>query len=375
MRRPRSLADCLVRSLAVTGLLFTAGVCRAQHRDPYQDAFAAAAALERRGDLAGAARHLEAILPGYPQDYDLILRIAWLHCSAGDREAAERAFRAALRTGGAPREAQFGLSQCAPRRTPQLTAALGLGGQAFRDASGQRFALSVAPGLRLLLSGRAVLSATYRLRQFLPLGQLTGAPLQSLHRQHEAYLDLGYTRPRYGVTARYALLAEETGRWSLSHHAGLSLRVSPFGDGLLNVTGSLYPGLVLLRAEPSWRFPLPLGFAIHPGVAYQWESAAGRSLLSAFCTLSLTRRRFSLFLGGKGGPELRPAALDLQFVANYGQEIIGGAWAGAALHLPRGHHLRLSWAVDLLRPDGALPAGLAGLGQAHTLALGVARDF
>ena len=60
--------------------------------------------------------------------------------------------------------------------------------------------------------------------------------------QHEAYLHAGYSGTRLSLIARYAFLVDSRGLSQASHHAGLGLRISPFGfgDAQLQFATSVY---------------------------------------------------------------------------------------------------------------------------------------
>jgi tetratricopeptide (TPR) repeat protein len=442
--------------------------------DPYATAFERAAAQEKAGDLAAAARTLEAILPAYPQDYDLTLRLAWIYFQSGRNADAERLYRAALKSGGDPATPTLGLAfalqrqrRCgeavpAFRRALSLrpndptiqkgaadglrlckqthaTVGLHLGYQALVGTS-LSSALIISPRLDLSI-GRFYLGVVYRVRPdlntalvtttttiIMPRPPMPGMPPMpplvttvtstlDILAQHEAYLALGYHAPIAGFTARYGLTAVQYGqsttndrRFAPAHHVGLTLRYSPFGDGLLNLATSIYPGdkvpaqqgmrpsssdpdVVVFRAEPSWRFPIRWGLSARPGLAAQWSPLG--PTISGFGEITLDRPGFAVFAGGKGGPEHRPPHLDLPVVYNFRQidRVIGGAWAGGTLKLGRHHawHINLTYAFDRLEGqvpnpqpiqivDPMAPAGMmvntvAASLDSHVASLGLSREF
>src|SRR5262245_26610241 len=110
----RSQASSSMRSTLLLTLSALASISLltrgASAEDAYDDAFARAAGLEPAGDLDGAARALELVLPLYPQDYALPLQLAWIHLRAGRFEQAERAYRRALAVSPTAVEARAGLA-------------------------------------------------------------------------------------------------------------------------------------------------------------------------------------------------------------------------------------------------------------------------
>lgn len=407
MRRSPITAAALVRGFTAAATLLAATLCRAQDRDPYEEACARAAALERSGALAAAAGALESLRARYPQDVDLALRIGALRLRAGDGVAAARAYAAAIGAAGELREALLGLGWAEERRgrcaeasaayrralapgafgpaepagsearaglrrctppTLRATAAAAVAGQALTGGT-TSYGLSVAPAVDLLVKGRLQLGASYRFRAL-----SSSLATVAATRQHEAYAHVGYGGRLLGVTAHYAFLYDASAA-APSHHGGLTARVSPFGDGLLQLGASLYRDLAMVRVQPSWRLPVAWGLSIQPGGAYQLTAAPGvapRHRYSVFLALSLQRGPLSLWAGGRYGDELRPLDLDLGLISNYQQPQVGAAWLGASLDVgPRRRtHLQLGWGVDLLLPDGG-----SLLTQAHTVSLGAGQSF
>lgn len=424
MTRSRPTAVCLVRSLSMMAIALTAGVCPAQPIEPqslaepapagsvalaesaadvgsYEQSMASAAQLEGKGDLIGAARALAAIQPAYPQDYELALRLANLHRAAGHSSDAERGYRLALQINPEGNEAALGLAwillsrqRCGEalallrpvlRRTPeqaighaeaaaaeracsavypvQVSAGLSVGAQLFPTVDYDVRAPSIALGARLdlRLFERVTLGLAYRGRvNTISFKDTNGEYLRG---QHEVYADVGYHAPRFGVTLRYAFTGDIGGTGDRAHHPGLGLRVSPYGDGTLDLAASVYPDMKLLRGALAWYLPIYGGLGVAPGLAYQYTSLAsaqmptlnGAPLLSGALTVSFARPRYSLWLGAKYGNELRPAYLDLGIINNLPESIRYGAWAGGSVVLgqpgARGAYaLRLSYALDYLEP-------------------------
>ena len=378
--------------------LLTPHLARADGLDPYEEAFARATALERSGRLIEAARALESVAPLYPQDYALALQLAWTYFRAGIWAEAERHYRTALDLGQGAPDPRLGLalslekqgrcdeargylrplaadpvaaealSRC--KETPALTgyASLSFTGQRYPDHPYKSFAAGGTASAGISHRSGLFLGATYRYGHFSPPSTSTSSAWD----QHEGFVDLGYARKLFGLGFTYGVVSDGSGAFGTSKHFGLSGRVSPFGDIVVNASASLYADLTVLRVEPSWKIPLAHGLSVTPGAAIQ--RAGSETLATGLATLTLERPSFGLFVGGKYGDEVRPAYLDLPVVYDIGERAKYGVWAGGNVNVGGGFRIHLSYAMDRL--EGAATSSTPSyLVNGHTLTLGTTASF
>lgn len=238
-----------------------------------------------------------------------------------------------------------------------------------------------------------LLAASYRYSHFLASDNAASYGASTAPwRQHDGYATLGYAALRFGVSLHYGVLAGALNASpdyaETSHHIGFAARYSPFGDGTLAMSASLFPSEVIYRGELAWALPLipassswaqkARALRLRPGVAVQWSGGEWRP--SGSLTVSFDHPRFSAFVGGKYGSELRAAYLPQEVVYNGPERIPLGLWVGGSLRLsPRdGTTLSLNYAFDRLLRDvtdtSTLATSTVETG-AHYLTLAIARPF
>lgn len=237
------------------------------------------------------------------------------------------------------------------------------------------------------LYGRWLLSGAYRFSYFAPV-QLTAAAIAAgaqnpvTWRQHDGYVTMGYAALRFGATLHYGVLAGSLAATpdyaETSHHIGATARFSPWGDGLLSLTASIYPTETLFRGELGWSLPITERLRARPAMALQWSGGALRP--NGSLTVSYDHPRFSIFVGGKYGVELRPAYLSVEVVYNGPERIPMGVWSGITVRpsLRARLGLSLSYALDrLLRDTTDATTGAVTVidSQAHYLTLGVSKEI
>ncbi len=361
---------------AALATLLAASFAFAQEADPYDAAMARAAELEARGDRDGAAATLGAMLASYPQDYALPLAIGAILLRAHRFEGAARAYRMALAITPSGAEAQAGLAAAlaaqegtaasAPRPTFRGTFLVAGTGHAYPDHPYKAYGVTATGALDLEHASGWTLGATYHYVHFFPTDT---SPLGAFD-QHEVHARTGYASPSWGIEAQYAFADDLSGFTGVSHHAGLSLRLSPFGDIMVNGALSFYSDELVFRLEPSWRIPVAGPFSVIPGFSVQ--RAGAETLGAGRVTLLLAGEVGTLFLGGKYGTEVRPASLDQALIENVSERIGYGMWAGGSLNVGSGFGIRLSYALERLnRTDGVMPDATF----AHFLTLGLAKSF
>jgi tetratricopeptide (TPR) repeat protein len=395
---PTSRAKFLRLALPAALLFLAPATARAG--DAYEDAMAQAAALEQQGRLGEAARVIEAVLPDYPQDMAIVLELVWIHYRAGDFEAAARLYETALsRSSGAldarlglglslerlgrckeavrylldasrerpdlsaPREA---LDRCEPRSTWSITPAVSLTGLYYSDHPDKALAGGPGASLGITEEGGWFLRGNY---QYLHFTAPASAQISAWD-QHEGYFSAGYSGKLFGVGLTYGIVHDGSGALGTSHHAGVSLRASPFGDLGLDASASFYTDLTVLRFAPSWRIPIAGGFSVRPGGAVQW--AGGEWLATGTVTLALDRPTFSLFAGGKYGDELRPAYLTAPVVYDTQERIPYGLWAGASVNAGAGVRIHATYSMDRLKRE---EEAITITANAHALTIGAGVSF
>ena len=349
----------------------------------YESALAQARAAASPLEIEAAIRALAAVLSRFPQDVEGPLQLGWLEFRAGRYTDAVAHYGQALARSVPGGDAELGLAwsllklgrcaEAAPHfrsviaSRPQSNAAAGL--QQCAPASGPAAApaaralwlqpqlmqslylyeqnpalsraLATTARLDVLWRGRYYGAATYRYSYF------GAAPSSSrAFSQHDLFLAAGLTTRPAGVTLHYAFLADTSGSTTSgpSHHLGLGARYTRYVDVVLNNAVSLYPDGPLWRGELAVRIPIPRGFILRPAGALQW--AAARLWETGSLTALYEHRRFSLWLGGKVGEELRPAYFDVAYVYNIQARIRYGLWAGAAVRPGAGFTISLGYAHD-----------------------------
>jgi tetratricopeptide (TPR) repeat protein len=384
----------LLRAVALTVTSLFAAPAFA---DEYDDALAAARALDAQGRPREAAAVLAEALPRYPQDYALPLAAGDYELRAGRFVEAERRYWTALERSPRGPEALFGLalalerqglcaeatvafervlaeqpgheealrglSRCAPQ--PAFRAALSLAGNGgyYPGAPYRRFSAGGLAAAEIGHRSGFFLGAAYRYLHFVPA---SGAAVSAWD-QHEAYASLGYAAARFGLSLHYGFARDGSGALGDSHHLGLRARYSPFGDLELAASLSLYGDGQVYRVEPSWRIPLPFGFSVRPGVAV--EVALGEVLATGLLTVSFDRGPVSLFAGGKYGDEVRPVYFQVPAIVDLTQKIAFGAWAGASVNVSDPVRIHLTYTLDRQKlADGSAL-------DAHALTLGIGVSF
>lgn len=349
----------------------------------YESALAQARAAVSPPEIEAAIRALAAVLPRFPQDVEGPLQLGWLEFRAGRYTDAAAHYGQALARSAPGGDAELGLAwsllklgrcaEAAPHfrsvaaRRPQSNAAAGLqqcahpSAIAAADATRALWlqpqlmqslyvyeqnpalsrALATTARLDVLWRGRYYGAATYRYSYFGAAPSSTRA-----FSQHDLYLSAGLTTRPAGVTLHYAFLADTSGSTTSgpSHHLGLGARYTRYVDIVLNNAVSFYPDGPLWRGELAVRIPIARGVSLRPAGAMQW--AAARPWETGSLTALYDHRRFSLWLGGKYGEELRPAYFDVAYIYNIKARIRYGLWAGAAVRPGAGFTLSLSYAHD-----------------------------
>ncbi len=359
----------------------------------YDQALKQVSKWEATNKSTEAADALEGLVERYPQDYGLMAHAARLHFELGKYQLAARRYRQAMTLSEGSLESRLGLAWSLLRqgdrpgarrlftalhhefpadpsarkglRLSKPTASVIFSPSFFvtfygyPDHSSKNWGLGGLLSLPLMIKDRVFLQANYRFSNFFgPRGQgsngNTSGRIASIFQQHEGFISGGLVLPSFGILGQYALIYDGDVS-EAAHIAGLSARYSPWGDLLLDLSASIYPDLVVLRAAPAWRIrPLPW-LTITPGVAVQGAlegsgSAAAETLVTGSLGVAVSSAAGSLWIGGKVGAERRPAYLSVPAVYNIPEQINFGLWAGASLKVGRGA-LFLSYELNQLELD------------------------
>lgn len=222
---------------------------------------------------------------------------------------------------------------------------------------------------------RWLIGASYRFSH-MSGADATAAPW----RQHDVYASAGYAERRFGVMVHYGMLSgalvAAMNYADTSHHVGFSARYSPFGDGVLAFSASLYStNSPVLRSELGWRFPIYAGLSVRPAFALQWSPEGFRP--NGSLTVRYDHYRFGVFAGAKYGEEKRPAYLAYEVIYNGPDRIPFGVWGGGYGLPGRGFMLSLGYAMDHLLYDGTDASGAANVtaSYVHYLTLGLSKEF
>lgn len=398
--------------------------------------------LEQRGRYPAAARHTEALIVAYPQDYGLRLRAGWLRFNAGHWRRAQRHYRAAMELSHGSLDSRLGLGWSLLRdgrrraaittlealardapEVPEVAAAVQaartrpvvvpsawswLTGQAHPRHATLRQGLGGQVGLGLRIAEHGLVNASYgfaRLR-YQPTeealafeagnGDGAGGPGGSgsgsgsgsespspgpgpgpgsgrgTHRfpytantidQHQIHASVGVTWPVAGGLLQYGVLLDQG--LATVHALGTSLRWSPWGDVVLDTSVTIEGGLARPRMAPSWRLPVHRSVWLRPGASLQVDGS--EALGTGRLTLGVHGRPGTLWVGGMGGRERRPALLDVPVVFNLAEDLRFGAWVGGSVSLP--HQLALLAGYEVYGLDPIDPA--APQTQAHYLTMGL----
>jgi tetratricopeptide (TPR) repeat protein len=320
----------------------------------------------RAGRLDEAARFYAMALARSPGSIDARLGLASLEEAQGRCEEARDLYDRLLADLPDLAAARAGLARCAPAPAARFTPSVSLAGTYYPNHPVKAFSAGVTAGAELTLRSGWSFSATYRYTHFFPASlppPLTISPWD----EHDGYFSAGWGAPLGGLTLHYAVVYDGSGFLGTSHHVGMTVRWSPFGDIEIRAAGSLYDDLLVGRVEPSWRIPIAGGLSVRPGVAL--ADAGGELLATGLFTLALDRPHFSLWAGGKYGDEVRPVYWTVPIVYATPERIPFGAWAGASVNVNDDVRIHLTYAMDRLKQTDGTQS------DAHTLAVGTAISF
>jgi hypothetical protein len=335
------------------------------------------------GHFARAEKQYRQALAQGESSGDAELGLAWSLQRLGRCAEARPHFLAMQRQRPGDPGVEQGLALCPPPPPLRFFPALRQGVYIYSNHPTRQVALATTARLAAQIYDRWLLSVAYRFSYF-------STPLASSQPwlQHDVYAAAGYDERRFGVSLQYGMLrgalaaplpisATATADYAeTSHHFGASARYSPFGDGQASVVVSLYPTDTLVRGELSWWLPITHGLRVRPGAALQYSGGALRP--SGALTIGYEHPLAGAFLGGKYGPELRPAQLVYEFVYNGPERILYGLWAGVSVRPGARFSLVLSYAYDRMAVDGqdlTTGATTTTFSDVHYLTLSVSKEL
>ena len=284
----------------------------------------------------------------------------------GKRDEAKLAFQAALTLTPERADLKDALGKLGTSAAVQLSPSLVATGQAFSGSASRSVGLGTSLAIPALLWEHLQLSATYRLWTYQLASTSGTSTTGSTYFQQEGHFSAGYTAPGAAFALHYSRLDDGTSTVGRAHVAGLTARLSPGGDLLLDTSVSVYDDATIGRLALAYSWPLTPSLRLIPSLAVQ--RASRDTFAAASLSLAYSRPTWSAWLGGKLGEEMRPAYLGLATVANYSEHVLGGAWAGLSLALSP--TLALTASYDLSRLSSTASSSLA-----HSLTLGLSWSF
>ena len=363
-------------------LIVTLTSSEARAIDTWYQANARAIALEQGGQLAEAARTLEPFVAEYPQDYSFAIRLAWLWFRAGHYVEAELEYRRARALSGGSLDSELGLAWSWLRLGRKGDAADGfravlavspgnesataglelaratpfvawpvaaLTAHLYSDHPAKDWGLGVRAGLSGILIEHVYLGADYRFTHVTP--PTVRGPVQqgSAFDQHEVWAGAGATWPAFGFTARYGFVSDGSGYLGDGQVIGASVRASPYGDIVLEGSASLWEDVTIARVALSYAVPVTSFLVLRPHVAIQEVSS--ETLVSGGGVALLHGAPGSLWVGGRGGDEFRPAYLDAVTTYDFTEHILAAAVAGGQVNLGGGAALQVEYEFLSLELD------------------------
>jgi len=307
------------------------------------DPWSRAAALETAGQPAAAAAALEALVPDYPQDYALFVRLGWLHFEAGAWAAAERRYGDALGLNPESWDARLGLAWTLQRAGRRAQAA-----DRFERLHAERpDDSSAAEGRELTRSRRtwvangyagahdygshsevssgwsvgadaSVLAETWALGGGYRFSSYTYDPARgegdwaadqtSSSVQHMLHARASWGLEAFGGGLWTALLIDDVDTLDDARVGGLSLRWSPWGDLRLDGIGGWFDPRTIYAARLSWRLPVTSWLDVTP--IGEVQSDDGTTRVSGGARLALHGRHGALWVDGRLGQTRNPVDPD-----------------------------------------------------------------
>jgi hypothetical protein len=348
-----------------------------------------------------SSSELRALVERYPQDYALVLELAWVEFQARRYAEAARHYRTAVSLSLGARDARLGLGwslaylgRCDEARV-ELHAARALDpsdararegleacapggwlapppavswypsfsvtGHVYVGNADRDLGVGPAAGLSAVLFDHGLLGAFYRLTD-LPVrvsGGQGGGGRRTHLLQHELWLGAGFTTAPVGFVARYGAVLDRTGYSGTSHALGGSLRWSFGWDAYAEGGVSLYDTSVLPEAAVvgstavGLRIPLGSYVAVRPGLRLGFVD--GNTYGAFVASAGIDTGDLELYLGGTLGRERLPVHWSVPVVYNLPERLAEGLMAGASLELAEGWRASADYQLRRLidEPDGA----------------------
>lgn len=366
----------------------------------YEEAFQRALVLEAAGDPAAAAAVLESLVHSHPDDYALFLQLGWLHFELEDFERAEAHYRraSALSAGGAepelglgwvylrtdrPNEAVEAFDRVLAMRPEDASALQGRalaveatrplqfyvdGNITFHLYPGNPFkvwALGLAAWLDARIARRLLVGATYRYAAY-AVENVNTSPgpgrrresNQQMSSQHQVHARLGASWPFAGFMAHFAWAQDDIAVSGVTWVAGLSFRLSPFGDIVGEGSVSIVDNATVLRGALAWALPVADRLEVQPGFSIL-RSIEGELLPDASLVLRARFETWSLWVGGRYGRAERPAYLAPALIYNTIDKLLAGVFAGVRFETksPLYVYLAYEWqAIETPTETGLVPS-------------------
>jgi hypothetical protein len=361
----------------------------------YYEAFKSADAAVKVGRFDTAVRTIQSTLRKYPNDYALTLKLAWVHFQGEHYADAEGSYRTAIDLSDGSLDARIGLGwaliqqdrcnegikvlqnvvadeaddnavrgllTCADRARLHGTIWAVLGGALYQDHPWLHLSGASFLGFNLRPSQTVSIGGAYRFSELVA----TDRRIPSFT-QHEIYVEAGYIGKTVDLLGQAALIWGGDAVVGGSRHVGTSLRFKRLnhhlGEVLIEATGSFYGDLWVIGLAPS--STLTFGpFSATAGVSA--EQFAHETFISASLTSALVLGDFTVWAGGKYGPEYRAAYLSQFAVFNAQDRSRWAVLAGARVRTAAQWSVFANYALLRLEsPDGLMSA-------VHSLSIGTA---
>ncbi|GEM_PF-1207848 len=370
----------------------------------YDQTMAQSRILEEQGEPAQAASLLENLLPDYPQDFLLRIRLAWLHFQAKSYPKAEEHYQEALALSpgnvdatlglawsrfylGKRRDAQEGFALvletvpdnpsardglAALEDVPRLTTGISATSLFYHDSPERKGALGAGLLANYLHPSKWSGALSYRFSHHEYKGS-TGAPRGWGKRgfyQHEAMLNGGLERPAGNLLAHYGYVWNDSGALDRVHVAGISGKLISWGTTATEASLSSYEDQEVWRSRIAHSLPLGAGVSLTPGLAAQYGD--DQFWYNAALAVAGHWQGLSLEGGFSYGEEYRPTYLDTSVVYNVAERMRWSAWGSIGVAFSRSLWLTALYeyrAFDTLGTRQSLPGGM------HALVVMLAHKF
>ncbi len=340
----------------------------------YGLAMAAGWAAFQGGDWEGAMRYYrraEALSEGA---FEARLGIAWTLQRQGERKSARAVFEQLALERPEDPAVQDGLALTEPPPRVAVEPGFGLSFQLFGTGASREVGGGADADVVLRIVDRVWIRGTYRYADFGSertgngSGFMGGQNMTRRLDQHQVHAGLGVFWPRVGFAGHYAFADFSLGEAHQLHVPGSTLRISTWGDLMVEGSATFSEQPVVGRTALAYRLPAAKWLDLTPAGGLQFDR--GDVLPTGYLGLRFHGKPGSIAVGGKYGEERQPVYVGLATIYSQRSPVRGGGWFVASAWLPRGFSLTASYALDSL--DLLLESGEVDPVLNHAVSLGVA---